>query len=188
MKRIIATLALIVMTVPALAQAPAGGVGVPALIAPPAIIDTGTIAGQALTWVITVGGGAIATMLTGLIYKLMQRAGVQMSEQLRTRLQEIVLNGLTAGSQVAAAQLAGKGQVIIKQQAVANAVSYVQAHGGDTIRALGLDPTSKEAIEAIKARIETAIADPAVPTPKVLDPTPPAGAAGGQGAPVAAVR
>ena len=29
-----------------------------------------------------------------------------------------------------------------------------------------------EAVEAIKARIQTAIADPAVPTPAVLDPTP----------------
>jgi hypothetical protein len=139
----------------------------------PVIIDTGTIGGQALTWVITVGGGAVATLLTGLIYKLMQKAGIQITDAARARLQEIVLNGLNAGTKVAAAQLQGKGQVVIKQAAVANAVAYVQAHGKETMAQLGLDPTSPEAVEAIKARIETAIADPAVATPKALD-TPPA--------------
>jgi hypothetical protein len=152
-------------------------------VAPNPVIDTGSIAGQALTWVVTVGGGAIATMLTGLIYKLLQKAGVQMNDALRARLQEMVLNGLNAGAKAASEQLAGKGQVVIKQAALANAVTYVQAHGADTIKKLGLDPTSPEAVEAIKARIETAIADPTVATPKVLDaaaadaPAPPAGSA-----------
>jgi hypothetical protein len=164
-----ATFALIAIglsAMPALAQ----------VAAAPAVIDTGTIAGQALTWVMTVGGGAIATLLTGLLYKLLQKAGVQMNDALRARLQEMILNGLNAGAKIAAAQLAGRGQVVIKQAAVANTVAYVQAHGAETIKALGLDPTSPAAVEAIKARIETAIADPAVPTPKVLDqpaPVPP---------------
>jgi hypothetical protein len=162
-----------------------GGIGVPAVIAPPAIIDTGSIAGQALTWVITVGGGAIATLLTGLIYKLMQKAGIQITDAARARLQEIILNGLNAGTKVAAAQLAGKGQVVIKQAAVASTVAYVQAHGKETMAQLGLDPTSPEAVEAIKARIETAIADPAVATPPVLDPPAPPSLLGG-GAPAQA--
>jgi hypothetical protein len=51
-------------------------------------------------------------------------------------------------------------------------VAYVQDHGADAIKTLGLDPQSGAAVEAIKARIETAIADPTIPTPKILDPTP----------------
>jgi hypothetical protein len=162
-------LVLAQVTPPSPAQPMPGAIGVPAVVAPPAVIDTGTLAGQALTWMVTVGGGAIATMLTGLIYKLLQKAGIQASDALRARLQEIVLNGLNAGAKAAAEQLAGRGQVVIKQAAVASAVTYVQAHGADTIKALGLDPTSPAAVEAIKARIETAIADPTVPTPPVLD-------------------
>ena len=55
---------------------------------------------------------------------------------------------------------------------VAQAVAYTQEHGAETIKALGLDPQSGAAVEAIKAHIETAIADPMVPTPKVLDAVP----------------
>jgi hypothetical protein len=54
---------------------------------------------------------------------------------------------------------------------VASTVAYVQDHGADTLKKLGIDPNSNIAVDAIKARIETAINDPAAPTPPVLDPT-----------------
>lgn len=135
----------------------------------PAIIETGTLAGQVLTWVITVAGTALSIVLTGLLVRLFQRMGVQITDAARARLQEIILNGLTVGAKEAATQLEGRGKIAIKQAAVASTVRYVQAHGGDTIRQLGLDPTSPAAIETIKARIERAIADPTIPTPPVLD-------------------
>jgi hypothetical protein len=138
----------------------------------PAIIDTGTIGGQVLTWVMATFGTTIGAALTALIWKLLQKAGIQANDALRARLQEIVLNGLNAGTKIAAEQLAGRGKIEIKQAAVASTVRYVQAHGADTIKALGLDPMGAQAVEAIKARIETAITDPAIPTPKILDPTP----------------
>lgn len=151
----------------------------PVIVAPPAVIETGTIAGEVLKWVIAVGGGTLATILSGILVKVFQRMGVKITDELRSRLQEIVLNGLNAGARVAAERLAGKGKIEVKQAIVADAVRYTQAHGAETIKALGLDPTSPEAIEAIKARIETAIADPAVPTPPVLDPPAPPSLLGG---------
>lgn len=134
-----------------------------------ATVDTGTYAGQALVWVVTVFGGVIGTALTGLIVNLMKKAGVDATEAMRAKLQDTIVNGLNLGAAKAAKDLQGQGQVVIKDAAVAQAVTYVQAHGADTLKKLGLDPTSPEAVEAIKARIETAISDEKVPTAAVLD-------------------
>jgi hypothetical protein len=94
-----------------------------------------------------------------------------MSDAARARLQEIIVNGLNVGAAQATKDLAGRDPITIKNETVAQAVAYAQAHGADAIKQLGLDPKSGAAVEAIKARIETAIADPAVPTPAVLDPS-----------------
>ena len=49
----------------------------------------------------------------------------------------------------------------------------MQAHGADELKQLGVDPYDNAAIDLIKARIQTAIADPAQPTPAVMDPAKP---------------
>ena len=131
-------------------------------------ISTGTVAGTVLTWAATAFGGVLTGAITTLIYRLFNEAGIRMSDAARARLQEIVVNGLNIGAKIAAENLAGKGQVEVKNEVVAQAVAYTQAHGAATIKTLGLDPTSGAAVEAIKARIETAIADPNTPTPAVL--------------------
>jgi len=132
-------------------------------------ISVGTLAGQVLTWAATAFGSLLATVFAAWGVRLFKLAGVQMTDAMRDRLQEIILNGLNAGAKQETQALAGKDQITIKNAVVAHAVAYTQDHGADTIKALGLDPQSGEAVEAIKARIETAIADPAIPTPKVLD-------------------
>lgn len=143
----------------------------------PGVIDTGTIAGDALTWVITTFGGTIGLALTGLLYRFLQKAGVDLTEAQRDKLQGIVVNGLNLGAAKASAELQGKGQIEIKNAAVAAAVTYAQTHGADTLKALGMDPTSQAAVEAIKARIETAIADDNTPThPALSVPSAPAAA------------
>jgi hypothetical protein len=101
----------------------------------------------------------------------LKNAGIQGTELLSDKLDRILLNGINSGAAVVTTNMAGKGQIEIKNAVVAEAVAYTQAHGADTIKQLGLDPNSGAAVEAIKARIETAIADPKVPTPAVLDPT-----------------
>ena len=132
-------------------------------------ISVGTLAGQVLTWAVTAFGSLLATIFAAWGVRLFKIAGVQITDAARVRLQEIILNGLNEGAKTEAANLVGKDQVQVKDAIVTKAVNYVQAHGADTIKQLGLDPTSGVAIEAIKARIETAINDPAVATPAVLD-------------------
>ena len=132
-------------------------------------ISVGTIAGQVFLWVMTAFGGVIGTALTTLIVKLIQRAGIQATDALRARLQGIVVNGLNLAAQEAATQLKGKLPINVNAEIKARATEYVMAHGADTIKALGIDPHSAKATEAVHAHIETAIADPATPTPTVLD-------------------
>jgi len=135
-------------------------------------IEAGTMAGQAVLWVVAVFGTAIGGVATKLIYTLAQSAGLKLSEGLRDKIQDTIVNGLNVGAAEVAKDAAGKGQIQIKNEIVAKAVTYAQTHGADTLKALGEDPASQKAIDAIKARIETAIADPSQPTPAVLDKPP----------------
>lgn len=181
MKKIAIALLLVASIVePALAQQAAQSTSITttAPISAQTTIDVGTYAGQALQWVAAVFGTTIGAALTGLLLRLMKNAGIQGTELLRAKLQEIIVNGLNAGAAVAAQQLQGRAEIEVKNNVVAATVSYVQDHGADTLKALGLDPASDTAVEAIKARIETAINDPAAPTPPVLDEKPAAPATG----------
>ena len=139
-------------------------------------ISVGTLAGQVLTWIASVFSVPIGGLLTAWLYRLFTKAGVDMTDAMRARLQEIVVNGINHGAQKASADIAGRGRVDIKNTAVAHAINYVQEHGADELKALGVDPNSNVAVDVIKARIETAITDANTPTNKVLDPTPAASA------------
>lgn len=133
-------------------------------------ISVGTIAGEVLTWIAAAFSVPIGGLLTVLLMRVFKMAGVQVTDQQKAQLQSIVVNGLNAAAANTTKNMAGQNPINIKNQTVAEAIDYVQAHGADTIKALGLDPHSGEAVEAIKARIETAINDPSVPTPPVLAP------------------
>lgn len=135
-------------------------------------ISVGTLAGQALTWLAFAFGAPIGTLLTAWLYRLFAKAGVDMTDAMRARLQQMVINGINIGAHKAATDLAGKGRIEIKNAAVASAVSYVQEHGAAELKAIGIDPNSNIAIDAIKARIETAIVDVNTPTNKILDAAP----------------
>lgn len=135
-------------------------------------ISVGTLAGQALTWIAAAFGVPIGTLVTAWLYRLFAKAGVDMTDAMRARLQEMVINGLNIGAADASKELAGKGQLAIKDRVVATAVRYVQEHGAKELKALGVDPMSNIAVSAITARIQTAITDASQPTPKVLDSVP----------------
>lgn len=136
-----------------------GGV---ALIQAPAaaVIDTGTIAGQALTWVVTTFGGSVGIMLTVLLQRMLKRKNIEITAAQLSRFQELVVNGLNLGAAEAAKRMQGAGKIEIKNAAVARTIEYVQMHGADTLKSLGFDPTSPAAVDAIRARIESAITDP----------------------------
>jgi hypothetical protein len=133
-------------------------------------ISVGTLAGQVLQWLAAAFGVPIGGLLAAWLYRLFKLAGVQVADGLRSKLQEIIVNGINAGAKNATEQMQGKDQITIKNAVVQQAIAYTQAHGAETIKALGLDPQSGTTVEAIKARIETAINDPMTPTPAILDP------------------
>jgi hypothetical protein len=132
-------------------------------------ISVGDLAGQVLTWAAAAFGSLAAAVFTAWGVRLFKLAGVEISDAARARLQEIVLNGLSNAAVNVTHDIAGKGQIEVKDAVVQQAVAYVQAHGADAIKQLGLDPNSGAAVEAIKARIATAVADPSVPTPPILN-------------------
>ena len=134
-------------------------------------ISIGTIAGQVLTWLAAAFALPIGTVLTVWLYRLMSLAGVQITEAMRTQLQGVIVNGMNASAANVTERLKGQGPVAIKSAIIADTIKYTQVHGAETIQALGLDPKSGAAVEAIKARIETAIVDPMIPTPAVITPT-----------------
>jgi hypothetical protein len=136
-------------------------------------ISVGTLAGQVLSWVMVAFSGPIGGLAVWIMVRVLNNLGITATDALRARMKEFVINGLNATAPFVQAQLVGRGQVEIKNEVVAQTVAYVQAHGAETIKKLGQDPMSQAAVEAIKARIETAIADPTVPTPAVLDPAVP---------------
>jgi len=136
-------------------------------------ISVGTLAGQALTWVAAVFSVPVGALLSAWLYRLFALVGVQTTDLMRARLQEMIVNGLNASAKSAEEALRGRGQVAIKNAAVAQTVQYVQQHGAETLAYLGVDPKSNKAVDAIKARIETAIADTMTPTAAVLEPATP---------------
>ena len=133
-------------------------------------ISTGTLAGEVLTWLAAAFSLPIGTLLTFWLKRLFTLAGVQVTQQMSDQLDRTITNGLNAAAANVAATAEGKGQIQIKNEIVGQAVAYAQDHRAETIKALGLDPQSGAAVQAIKARIETLVNDPAVPTPAVLDP------------------
>lgn len=147
-------------------QAPGHGLAAP--VKSDTTISAGTLAGEVLTWVAAVFGVPIGTLITAWLYRAFTLAGVAMSDAMRARLQEIIINGINLGAKKAAAEASGKGEIEIRNAAIAHTIAYVQTHAAGELRALGIDPDSNLATEAITARIMTAIADINTPTPKVL--------------------
>lgn len=135
-------------------------------------ISVGTWAGQTLLWVVATFGSTLGLALTTLIVRMLKNAGVVGAQLLSDKLDQLVLHGLNFAADEAAKDMAGKGTIEIKDDIAGRTLTYVQQHGADTIKALGMQPESVMAIEAIKARIATAVADPDKPTPAVLDPKP----------------
>lgn len=119
---------------------------------------------------------AFGTVMTGaimaLLYKVFGYFGIQIQGEQRAQLQAVVVNGLNSAAAKAQASLrdTDKLDISLKGQIVADAIEYTQAHAPETIKALGLDPRSGDAVEAIRARIETALNDPKTPTPPAITP------------------
>lgn len=134
-------------------------------------VDVGLFGSQIIAWLVTTFGGVVSLALSAWLFTLIQKMRIQATETLRKRFQEIILSGISIGAAKAEENLrAGAPKIEIKNEAAATAVQYVQAHGAETAKKLGLDVKSADAVEAIKANIEKMVNDPAVATPASISP------------------
>lgn len=138
-------------------------------IGSPTYVNVGSMSADVLNWVVSITLPIVGAVITGWLTRVFQQVGISMSDAQRSRLQEIVVNGINVGAHQAEAALKGAAPIAVKNQAIAHAVEYVQQHGADTLKALGFDPHDAKTVQAIQARVLTAIADPATPTPPALD-------------------
>jgi hypothetical protein len=137
------------------------------------VVKGGNLAAEILQWVqvafgTTIGAAILWAFVRGLAYM-----GIKITSEQKDQLQAIIINGLNAAAAKAQTDLRSNQRLdmSVKSKIVADAVAYTQAHGEETIKALGLEPNSGEAIEAIRARIETALNDPNAPTPPAITPS-----------------
>lgn len=135
-------------------------------------VKGGTIAASIIEWMQVAFGGVIGAGVLAGIVKGLQWMGIQVTTQMKGQLQAIIINGINdaAAKAQVALKSSDKLDIQVKNQIIADAVDYTQRHAPDTIKALGLDPKSGEAVEAIRARIETALNDPTTPTPAEITP------------------
>jgi hypothetical protein len=131
-------------------------------------ISVGTLAGQFLEWATTAFGGVLATVGTALLIRLFKKAGLEGADIMSQQLNATLLNGLNDAASRITAGVAGKGTIDVQNQIVQQAIAFAQGHRAETIQALGLDPTSGKAVQALRARIATLVADPNSPTPPAL--------------------
>jgi len=141
------------------------------------VVQGGDVLSQVIEWAKVVFGGLFATAFVAAVFRGLSYLSVVTTDAMKNQLQDIVVNGLNDAAAKAEAAVGGKFNVDVKNQVMADAVRYTQAHGAPLIKSLGLDPNSGEAVTAIRARIQTAIVDPLVPTNPALasvngDPTP----------------
>ena len=135
-------------------------------------VKGGSLLADIVQWFWLAFGTVVTGAIMGLIYKVFAYFGIQVEGAQRAQLQAVVVNGLNSAAAKAQASLRDneKLDIDLKGQIVADAIEYTQAHAAETIKALGLDPNSGDAVEAIRARIETALNDPKTPTPPAITP------------------
>ena len=136
-------------------------------------LSLGTLGAQILAWVVAAFGTVLGTVATIWLTRLAKKAGVEVTQQMSDQLDRTLVNGLNDAATKIGAGIQGQWDVKVKNQIVQGAIEYAQQHRADTIQALGLNPQSGAAVEALRARIATLVTDPTVPTPPKLDPPKP---------------
>ena len=151
------------VTLPALIPAPAGMIPQVGVTPTPIIINQGpaadtsisfgTLGAQLLGWVSAVFVPVLGAFLTKWVMAMAKKAGIEASQAMSDKLDGIIENGLHSGATAAQKDLTGKLNVDVKNQVIAQAVTYAQDHGAETIKSLsGCDPNDPKAIEALQAR------------------------------------
>lgn len=142
--------------------------GAPVVVAttdkPDYTVSGGSIIVSVIDWLHLAFKGLIVLVVVAGITKGLSLMGVQTNQQMNDRLVEMATNGVNEAASRAKANLDGKFPIEVKNKIVQEAIEYTKAHGADTIKALGLDPEKGEVSAALRAKIETIIVDPKIPT------------------------
>ena len=116
-------------------------------------------ANSALDWMLPIIAPILAALIADLVIKIRTYFGQSTSDAQRDKIKDMAENGVNLAAHELGKDLqSGKLSLPDRSQIMAAAVDYVQAHGADTIKALGLDPTDPKAVQAIKGHIATIIA------------------------------
>lgn len=135
-------------------------------------VSVGTLGSQVLDWVLVTFGSTIGLAATAVLMRWLKLLGIQASDAMRDKLQQMVVNGMNLAGAWAEENMKDRGKVEIKNEIEKRTIAYMQAHGADTFKKLGGDVMTDRAVEVIKARFETALVDPTVPTPPLITPPP----------------
>lgn len=137
------------------------------------MVNLGDIFSSLLSIVVTFFAVPFGALLINFALKLVQGAGVSVTEARKTQLQGLVVNGINWAAKELGTQLQGKMTVDVKSRLIKEVIDYVQLHGADLLKSLGVKPDSPEIATAVAARVEKALNDPSQPTPPAV--TPPSG-------------
>lgn len=130
---------------------------------PKPTVMMGDYAASALEWMLPILAPIVAGFIVDALLKVRTALGQTTTAAQRDKLQQMAENAVNLAAHEAGHDLAAKWPVQINSQVMARAVDYVQAHGADTIKKLGLDPTDPKAVEAIRGRVATILANKAQP-------------------------
>lgn len=135
-------------------------------------VKGGTLAADVLQWIQVALLPTVGAAIIGLILRGMSLLGIATTSQQSDQLKKIAVEGLNSAFSTLEGRLRSDPRldVHVKGQIMADAIAYTQEHAKETLSAMGLDPKSGKAVDAIRAKIETALNDPRIPTPDAITP------------------
>jgi hypothetical protein len=151
---------------------------------PTASFSIGTWIADLLGALVAVFGTAIGTFVTKWVMAVAKKAGIDATQAMSDRLDQIITNGLHSGAAQLGHDITGKLNVQVKNQVIADAVTYAQTQASDMIKGSVSDPKTVQALQARAAKVLSEIGPDAVTAPVAVMVAAPAAAAPVAGAPV----
>ena len=161
---------LLAVSVPAVADVVAS-TPIPAPLDAATSVSIGSWLSDLLQGLVGIFGSVISVFLTKWVMAVAKKAGVDATQAMSDKLDAIITRGLHDAALRAGQDLTGKLNVQIKNQVVAQAVTYAQAHAAETVKDLvGVDINDPKVVQALQARAATALS--AIGPDAVLAPKP----------------
>lgn len=150
-------------------------------VEPSTSFSIGTWIADLLGGLVAIFGSVIATFVTKWVMAIAKKAGVEATQAMSDKLDAIITNGLHSGAVELGHDLTGKLNVQVKSQVIAQAVTYAQDHGAETIKGIsGCDINDPKIVDALQARAAKLLSnigpDAVLPAAPVVVVTAPAAA------------